>query len=57
MHHKTLDTASPGEAEQIGPDTAFSTTDESSISLTQQGAKSAKSLLNTLLWHFWHCLT
>ena len=46
---RNLDTAGPGEAEQIGPDTASSSAAEISKSLTQQGAKSAKSLLNTLL--------
>ena len=46
---QNLDTATPGEAKQIGPDTASSSADEISKSLTQQGAKSAKSSLDTLL--------
>jgi hypothetical protein len=46
---RNLDTAPPGEVEQIGPDTASSSTDEISISLTWQGAKSVKSLLDPLL--------
>jgi hypothetical protein len=46
---KNLNTATPGEAKQIGSDTASSSTDEISKSLTQQGDKSAKSPLDTLL--------
>ena len=41
--------SNPGEAEQIGPDTASSSADEIPRSLTQQGAKSARSPLDTLL--------
>jgi hypothetical protein len=39
----------PGEAEQIGPDTASSSAEEIFKSLTWQGAKGARSLLSTLL--------
>jgi hypothetical protein len=46
---RNLDTATPGEAEKIGPDTDFSCGDELSKFLNQQGAKSAKSPLDTLL--------
>ncbi len=49
---KNLGTATPGEAEQMGPDTTSSSEDEVSESLIQRGAK---SLLDTLL-HFCHCL-
>jgi hypothetical protein len=46
---RNLNTATPGEAKQIGSDTASSSTDEISKSLTQQGDKSAKSPLSSLL--------
>jgi hypothetical protein len=39
----------PGEAEQIGTDTASCSAAEISKSLTWQGAKSARSLQSTLL--------
>jgi hypothetical protein len=42
---RNLNTATPGEAKQIGSDTA-SSTDEISKSLTQQGDKGAKSPLD-----------
>jgi hypothetical protein len=46
---RNLNTATPGETEQISRDTASSSADAISKSLTQQGAKSAKSRLDTLL--------
>lgn len=46
---RSLDTAALGEAEQVGPDTASSSADEVSKSLTQQSDISANSLLSTLL--------
>jgi hypothetical protein len=46
---RNLDTASPSEAEQIGPDTVSSSADEISKLLNQQGDKSARRVLRTLL--------
>jgi hypothetical protein len=46
---RNLNTATPGEAKQIGSDTASSSTDEISKSLTQQGDKSAKRVAKRLL--------
>jgi hypothetical protein len=44
-----LDTATPGEAERIGPVTASTSADEISEVLTQQGAKSASRMSRGLL--------
>jgi hypothetical protein len=46
---RNLNTATPGEAKQIGSDTASSSTDEISKSLTQQGDKSARRVAKRLL--------